>query len=160
SNSSSNNDDGSEPNVVCPDFHANKNVYFGDLHTHTSYSFDAYDFGTRSDPSLAYAFAKGQNIDIAPTADPGVGQSRGPTITINFSAKKLDFLAVTDHAEFLGSQEGCTDPKSGFYDNPYCQRIRSAVWPNFEDENSPSNVLHSPCLGQQANGAPTAACVN
>ena len=31
----------------------NKNAYFGDLHIHTSNSFDAYTFGSLSDPGMA-----------------------------------------------------------------------------------------------------------
>ena len=35
-----------------------KNVYFGDLHVHTSLSFDAYIAGNRIDPTQAYRFPK------------------------------------------------------------------------------------------------------
>ena len=57
-----------------------------------SYSFDAYDYGTRSDPAAAYAFARGKKVDIAAGATPG-----GPVgVTIDNSAGKLDFMAVTD----------------------------------------------------------------
>ncbi|MDE2978170.1 MAG: DUF3604 domain-containing protein, partial [Acidobacteriota bacterium] len=39
-----------------------KNAYFGDLHVHTRYSFDAFIFGTTTDPNDAYEFAKGGTI--------------------------------------------------------------------------------------------------
>ena len=39
-----------------------KNAYFGDLHVHTSNSFDAYTFGTIASLADAYKFAKGEAI--------------------------------------------------------------------------------------------------
>src|SRR5262245_12833898 len=44
---------------ACADANPMKNLYFGELHTHTSYSLDAYATGTRADPSAAYRFARG-----------------------------------------------------------------------------------------------------
>lgn len=77
----------STPNVA---YSATRNAYFGDLHVHTSNSFDAYVFGVRSTPDDAYRFAKGEKIH----ADAGYDiQLQGPP---------LDFLAVTDHGEYLG----------------------------------------------------------
>lgn len=66
------------------------NLYFGDLHLHTSYSPDAFLNGTRAvTPDEAYRFAMGQAVD----ADNGVpAKLRRP----------LDFIAITDHAEYLG----------------------------------------------------------
>ena len=40
----------------------NRNAYFGDLHVHTSNSFDAYTFGTIASPADAYRFAQGEAI--------------------------------------------------------------------------------------------------
>ncbi|SVB49024.1 uncharacterized protein METZ01_LOCUS201878, partial [marine metagenome] len=45
-----------------PDANSNRNAYFGDLHVHTTYSFDAYAFGTLATPYDAYRFAKGEAI--------------------------------------------------------------------------------------------------
>ena len=69
---------------------AAKNAYFGDLHVHTAYSTDAFAFGATATPDDAYRYAKGGAIEHA----------LGYTITID---RPLDFYAVTDHAEFLGT---------------------------------------------------------
>ena len=42
-----------------------RHAYFGELHLHTSWSFDAYAFqNTVVDPDAAYRFAKGEAIRI------------------------------------------------------------------------------------------------
>ena len=44
---------------------AQRQAFFGDLHLHTSYSFDAWAlFGTKTTPDEAYRFAKGETIDF------------------------------------------------------------------------------------------------
>ncbi len=70
-------------------FNENRNAYFGDLHVHTSWSFDAFIFNVRTSPDDAYNFGKGQTI-------PHVG---GKPIQMD---RPLDFMAVTDHAEYMG----------------------------------------------------------
>lgn len=66
-----------------------RDAYYGDLHLHTSYSLDAYLNGTIDvDPQRAYRFAKGDVVDY-------LGQRAQ-------RSEPLDFMAVTDHAEFLG----------------------------------------------------------
>lgn len=65
-----------------------KNVYFGETHVHTSFSLDAYIGGNRLSPNNAYRFSKGGTVSL-----------NGLLRSI---VKPLDFVAVTDHAEFLG----------------------------------------------------------
>jgi hypothetical protein len=66
-----------------------RDVYFGDTHIHTVLSFDAYLMGTRNTPDDAYEFAKGAAIEHA----------SGFRMQMK---KPLDFLAVSDHAFYLG----------------------------------------------------------
>lgn len=68
---------------------ADRQAFFGDLHLHTSYSLDAAAAKTNTTPSDAYAYAKGEPIDYLGR----MIQRHAP----------LDFLAVTDHAEYLGN---------------------------------------------------------
>lgn len=68
-------------------------LYWGDVHLHTNFSLDAYATGNTSvTPDMAYRFARG-----IPIEQPGLDRK----IQIR---RPLDFLAVTDHAEFLGLQ--------------------------------------------------------
>ncbi len=76
-----------------------KNVYFGDLHSHTSYSLDAYFFNALTDPRAAHRFAKGAAALPQPAQGTQDVFTPGREISID---RPLDFNAVTDHAEFLG----------------------------------------------------------
>lgn len=68
-----------------------KNVFFGDLHLHTRNSPDAYGQGNRElGPADAYKFARGEEVV----------SSSGLKVRLK---RPLDFLAVTDHAEFIGA---------------------------------------------------------
>jgi hypothetical protein len=71
-------------------------ILFGDLHVHTTYSFDAYAFGTVATPADAYRYAKGEAI-----RHPG-----GFDVKLR---QPLDFYAVTDHAMFLGAAKEAAD---------------------------------------------------
>jgi len=73
-----------------------RNAYFGDLHVHTTYSFDAFAFGTTATPRDAYRYAMGEAI-----AHPA-----GFELKIR---EPLDFYAVTDHALFLGLARASAD---------------------------------------------------
>ncbi len=83
-----------------PGYSADRNAYFGDLHVHTQLSFDAYIFNVRRSPDDAYRFAKGEAIGHAQGYD------------IRLAGGPLDFVAVTDHAEYIGAIREAADPKS------------------------------------------------
>jgi hypothetical protein len=90
---------GDEMVTVRPGANPLRNAYFGDLHVHTTYSFDAFVFGTLATPDDAYRFAQGEAIK-----HPG-----GFDIQLR---EPLDFYAVTDHAEFLGIMPAAADPST------------------------------------------------
>ncbi len=95
-----------------------RNVYFGDLHVHTTLSFDAHAFEVKTTPAQAYRFAQGEAVSLPPLDAQGNG-----TQTLRLE-RPLDFAAVTDHSEFLGEVEGCSVPGSAAYDTPNCQAYR------------------------------------
>ena len=66
-----------------------RKAWFGEIHVHTNFSFDAYIYNVRSTPDDAYRYAKGEAIQ----------HTSGGLIQ---SARPIDFMAVTDHAEYLG----------------------------------------------------------
>ena len=67
-----------------------QNLYWGDTHLHTRNSADAYSLGNMNlTPADAYRFARGQAI-MAPN---------GMRVQLR---RPLDFLVVSDHAEYLG----------------------------------------------------------
>ncbi|MCB0219789.1 MAG: DUF3604 domain-containing protein [Chrysiogenetes bacterium] len=99
----------------CQGYSPTKNAYFGDLHVHTSYSLDAVQFGNENDPWDAYAFAKGDEVHLAPYDDPN------RKITIS---KPLDFAAVTDHSEFMAEASVCFEGGTTAYWSPWCVAVR------------------------------------
>lgn len=103
-----------EEREPCTDHNPYRNAYFGDLHVHTSYSFDAYTASVRNDPVAAYQFAKGEEVPL----------SGGRTAQLS---RPLDFAAVTDHSEFLGEVELCTVPGSASYSTTFCTTYRSGL---------------------------------
>ena len=50
-------------NDIKPAPNKDRNAYYGDLHVHTKYSFDAYVFGVTASPDDAYRYAKGEGIE-------------------------------------------------------------------------------------------------
>ncbi len=88
-------------------------AFFGAVHVHTSYSFDAFTNGTLSTPADAYKWAQGKAI---------AGGGGGPDLRIK---KPLDFYAVSDHAEFLGVFKEMANPNSPLSKHPMAARITS-----------------------------------
>lgn len=109
-------DDGArEP---CADRSPQNNLYFGDLHVHTAYSFDAHVFDVRARPEDAYRFARGEPLALPPLDAEGRG-----TQELRLD-RPLDFAAVTDHSEFLGEVESCLTPGSRGFDSESCRAFR------------------------------------
>ena len=107
----------STPSPAEPAVEANplRNAYFGDLHTHTNYSFDAFMNGTRNTPDDAYRHAKGEAL-MHPA---------GFEVQLD---RPLDFYAVTDHAAMLGMLRASQDPTQTVSEHPdavVVERIRS-----------------------------------
>jgi hypothetical protein len=75
-------------------------VYFGDTHHHSSFSVDSGMLGNTLGPDQSFRFARGEEV----TSSQGV---RAKLI------RPLDFLVVSDHAEYLGIADllATGDPK-------------------------------------------------
>lgn len=96
-----------------------RNAYFGDLHVHTAYSFDAYVFGTISTPDDAYRYARGRAL-----AHPS-----GYEVQLQ---APLDFYAVTDHAELMGLVREGADTSTEFSRYGFTEALH--------DINAPDNM--------------------
>ena len=88
------------PAAAVPAANPLKNAYFGDLHLHTGYSMDAFAMSVRTTPEDSYRYAMGETVEYM-----GKPQKR---------RAPLDFLAVTDHAEYLGVVRDTIDPNGPF----------------------------------------------
>ena len=84
---------------VVVNINPNRDAFFGDLHVHTMYSFDAFIFGTTASPDDAYKYAKGGSIKHPLGFDMQLDDP-------------LDFYAITDHAAWLGMIRAYADPDS------------------------------------------------
>jgi hypothetical protein len=96
-----------------PGWNAERNAYFGDLHVHTKLSFDAYIFNVRATPNDAYRFARGETI----------GHASG--MNVRLQGGPLDFVAVTDHSEYIGAMEEANDGSSPISKLPIVQGLFS-----------------------------------
>lgn len=84
---------------------------FGELHLHTSWSFDAFSFSpARIDPAAAYRFGRGEAVDYLGKP----ARRHAP----------LDFMAVTDHAEYMGFLNTIEDPHSELSRSAFADEYR------------------------------------
>jgi len=106
---------------ACADRDPLKRPLFGDLHVHTTLSFDAVTFDVRIRPADVYDFAQGGTLDLPPYDGAGVA-TRNVTLD-----RPLDFAAVTDHAEFLAEAPLCWTPGTEAYDHRSCVGYREGM---------------------------------
>ena len=107
---------GSTQSSAAPEQHTQPNpdreAYFGETHIHTSWSFDAYTFGNlKAGPEDAYKFATGQPIE----------HPAGYEVRIT---RPLDFMAVTDHAEYVGILPLANDTNSPISKLPIAEKLK------------------------------------
>jgi hypothetical protein len=108
----------SEEREPCRDRNPLRNPYFGDVHVHTGLSMDASLWDVRSTPDDAHRFARGEPLELA--------TSSGPPRRIQLE-RPLDFVALTDHSEFLGEVSLCTRPDSPVHGSESCRRFRGEL---------------------------------
>jgi hypothetical protein len=94
-------------------------AYFGDLHVHTTYSMDAFQFGTLATPDDAYRYAQGKAIK-----HPG-----GFDMQLD---RPLDFYAVTDHGFYLGVPRAGADTSTEISKFPVMEQLHNM--------NAPKNL--------------------
>lgn len=78
-----------------------REAFFGETHIHTSWSLDAFVLSSvaKNGPEEAYRYARGETIQ----------HPSGYEIRIS---KPLDWIGVTDHAEYVGAFTLANDPES------------------------------------------------
>jgi hypothetical protein len=91
-----------------------RRVFFGELHLHTSLSVDSWTYGTKLLPDDAYRFGQGETV-MVPAIQVAKEQGRsGDREVPARRAWPLDFMAVTDHSESVGTLLPLDDPTSSF----------------------------------------------
>lgn len=90
-----------------------KEAYFGETHIHTGVSMDALIGGNRLTPDDAYRFGKGEEMMV--------------NGSLHKIKRPLDFVAVTDHSEFMGEAFSLMNEGAPGYDDPVAVSFREAT---------------------------------
>ena len=106
------------PETTAEEILIERKPYYGDLHVHTTYSFDGYSMGTTATPYDAYRFARGESI-------------KNPAGYDMQLSRPMDFYAVTDHAMFLGLTKAAAETSTEFSKNAFSEP--------YHDLNAPEN---------------------
>ncbi|TAL31916.1 MAG: DUF3604 domain-containing protein, partial [Phenylobacterium sp.] len=115
------------PTARLPGHNPDRNAYFGDLHVHTSISNDAYIFNVRRTPDDAYRFGRGETI----------GHASG--YLVRLAGGPLDFVAVTDHAEYMSAIREAGNPDSPLSKLEFSKGLMS---PNPDDIQKAFNAFN------------------
>ncbi|MEN9705319.1 MAG: hypothetical protein RLZZ393_1198 [Pseudomonadota bacterium] len=95
-----------------------KHVWFGDLHLHTSNSYDAAWASVKTTPRDAYRYAQGYPVDY-----------------FGHQVKRkapLDFLAVSDHAEYMGVAKQILDKRPPFEESNWFEQLTAGARAGFQ----------------------------
>jgi hypothetical protein len=106
-----------------------KNVYFGEEHLHTSASPDAFVIGGTNTWEDAYHWAMGKQITLPHTNE-----------KIQRKTAPLDFVAITDHAEYFGVMPRLIDPKDELSKTDFGKQLQDKSI-KVTDPKSPINQI-------------------
>jgi len=92
-----------------PNQHFPNRVFWGDTHHHSNFSFDDGLMGTKLGPEESYRFARGEEMI----------SNSGQRVRLS---RPLDFLNVSDHAEFIGLADMLAKADPALLANPTAKR--------------------------------------
>src|SRR5688572_17474005 len=99
-------------NALAAEKNPDREAYFGQTHSHTSWSIDAYLIGNHlAGPEEAYKFSMGMPVKHPMGFD------------VQLRGRPLDFHGVTDHSEYVGVIALANDPTSDFSKLPIAKKL-------------------------------------